>query len=97
MRQSEDRKTAKVLESVSDKCSKGFWEAIKKLTNKHEPKQKTAKYPKLFYKAVTEEEKSEIFKHLLKDTMRNHEAESSIISEPCDNIENETKAKINRK
>ena len=47
---SEDRKRAKVLESACDKGSKGFWKAIKELTNKNEPKQKTAEYPKLFYK-----------------------------------------------
>ena len=72
--------------------------AIKKLTNEREPKQKTAEYPNLIYKdcmAVTDKEKSEMFKQLLKDTMKNHETESSIISEFCDNVENETKAKIN--
>ena len=98
MMQSEDRKRAKVLESACDKGSKGFWEAIKELTNKNEPKQKTAEYPKLFYKdcvAVTDKEKSEMFKQLLKDTMKNHETDSLIISELCDNIENETEAIIN--
>ena len=36
-----------------------------------------------------------MLKQLLKDTMKNHETESSIISEFCDNVENETKAMIN--
>ena len=40
MRQSEDRKRAKVLKSACDKVSKGFWKAIQELTNKNEPKQK---------------------------------------------------------
>ena len=44
---------------------------------------------------VTDKEKSEMFKQLLKDTMKNHETESSLISEFCDNVENETKAMIN--
>ena len=98
MMRSEDRKRAKVLESACDKGSKGFWKAIKELTNKNEPKQKTAEYPKLFYKdcvAVTDKDKSEMFKQLLKDTMKNYETDSSIISELCDNIENETEAIIN--
>ena len=43
---SEDRKRAKVLENACDKGSKGFWKAIKELTNENEPKQKTAEYPK---------------------------------------------------
>ena len=100
MMRSEDRKIAKVLECACDKGSKGFWKAIKELTNKNEPKQKTAEYPKLFYKdcvVVTDKEKSEMFKkQLLKDTMKNHETDSSIISELCDNIENATEAIINR-
>ena len=41
---SENRKRAKAC----DKGSKGFWKAIKELTNKNAPKQKTAEYPKLF-------------------------------------------------
>ena len=45
--------------------------------------------------AVTDKEKSEMFKQLLKDTMKNHETDSSTISELCDNIENETEATIN--
>ena len=91
MMQSEDRKRAKVLESACDKGSKSFWKAIKELTNKNEPKQKTSEYPKLFYRdcvAVTDKEKSEMFKQLLKDTMKYHETDSSTISELCDNIEN---------
>ena len=71
---------------------------MKEPNNKNEPKQKTAKYPKLFYKncvAVTDKEKSEVFKQLLKDKMKNHETDSLIISELCDNIENETEAIIN--
>ena len=72
MMRSEDRKRAKVLESACDKGSKGFWKAIKELINKNKPK-KRAEYPKLFYKdcvAVTNKKKSEIFKQLLKDTMK---------------------------
>ena len=98
MMRSEDRKRAKVLESACDKGSKCFWKAIKELTNKNEPERKTAEYPNLTYKdceAVTEKEKSEMFKQLLKDTMKNHETDSSLISELCDNIENETEAIIN--
>ena len=45
--------------------------------------------------AVTDKERSEMFKQLLKDTMKNHETELSLISEFCDNFENETKAMIN--
>ena len=69
-----------------------------KLTNRNEPKQKTAEYSKLFYKhcvAVTDKEKSEMFKQVLKDTMKNHETDLSTFSELCDNIENETEAIIN--
>ena len=58
---SEDRKRAKVLENACDKGCKGFWKAIKELTNKNESKQKTAENPKLFYKdcmAVTDKEKT---------------------------------------
>ena len=40
MMRSEDRKRAKVLESACDKGSKGFWKAIKELTNKNEPDKK---------------------------------------------------------
>ena len=86
------------MESACDKGIKGFWKATKEITNKKDPKQKTAEYPNLIYKgimAVTDKEKSEMFKQLLKDTMKNHETESSIISEICDNVENETKAIIN--
>ena len=89
-----DRKRAKVLECASDKGSKHFWKAIKELTNKNEPKQKTAEYPKLFFKkfvVVTDKEKNEVFKQLLKDTMKNHEMESKL----CDNIKNETEAILN--
>ena len=93
----EDRKRAKVLESACDKGSKGFWKAIKELTNRNKPK-KTAEYPKIFYKdcvAVTDKEKSEMFKQLLKDTKKLHEKDSPTISELCDKIENETEAIIN--
>ena len=45
--------------------------------------------------AVTGKEKSEMFKQLLKDTMKNQETDSSTISELCDNFENETEAIIN--
>ena len=45
--------------------------------------------------AVTDKEKGEMFKRLLNDTMETHEKDSSITSELCDNIENETKAKLN--
>ena len=95
---SEDRKRAKVLESACDKGRKGFWKALKELTNKNDPKQKTADYPKFFHKdcvAVTDKEKSEMFKQLLNDAMKNHEPDSSTISELCDNNENETEAIIN--
>ena len=54
-------------------------------------------YSKLFYKdcvAHKDKEKSELFRQLLKK-YENHETESSIISELCDNIENENKAIIN--
>ena len=97
MRRSEERKRAKVLESACDKGSKGFWKAIKELANENEPKQKTAEYTNRFYKngiPVTDKEKSEIFKQLVNDTMKNHETESSIFSEFCDNVENENKAII---
>ena len=68
IKQSEERKRAKILERASDKGSKGFWRAIKKLTNDHESKQKTVDYPNLNYKesqAVTDQEKQELFKQLL--------------------------------
>ena len=41
MRRSEERKRAKVLESACGKGSKGFWKAIKEVTNENEPQQKT--------------------------------------------------------
>ena len=40
MRRSEETKRAKVLESASDKGSKGFWKAIKELTNEKEQNKK---------------------------------------------------------
>ena len=98
IRRSEEIKRAKVLERARDKGSKGFWKAKKKeLTNENEPKQKTAENPNLFHKngmAVTDKEKNEIFKQLLKDTNKNYETESSLIFEFCDNVEIETKAMI---
>ena len=87
-----------VLIGASDRGSKGFWKAIKQVTNENEPKQKQAEYPKLFYKdcvAVTDKEKGEMFKRLLNDTMENHETDSSITSELCDNIENQSEIKHN--
>ena len=98
MMRSEIRKRAKIWESACDKGCKGFWKAIKELTNKNEPKQKIAEYQKLLDKdcvAVTDKEKSEMFKQLLKDTMKNHETDISTISELCDKIEIETEAIIN--
>ena len=44
--------------------------------------------------AVTDKEKNEMFKQLLKTQIKINETESSIISEFCDNVENETKAMI---
>ena len=100
MRRLDERKRTKVLESACDKSNKGFWKTKKELTNDDDPKQKTEEYPNPIYKdkdcmAVTDKEKSEMFKQLLKETMKNHETESSIISEICDNVENKTKAIIN--
>ena len=95
IRQSEERKREKILERASDKGSKGFWRAIKELTNDHESKQKTGDYPNLNNKvsqAVTDQKKSELFKQLLKDTMKNHTTVSSGIAEHCEKIENQTKA-----
>ena len=83
------------MERASDKSSKGFWRAIKELTNDHESKQKTGDYPNLNYKesqAVTDQEKSELFQQLLKDTMKDHAPVSSGIAEHCEKIENQTKA-----
>ena len=82
------------MERASDKGSKRFWRAIKELTNDHESKQKTGDYPNLNYKesqAVTDQEKSELFKQLLKDTMKDHTPISSGIAEHCEKIENQTK------
>ena len=95
IRQSEERKRAKILERASDKGSKCFWRAIKELTNDDESKQKTGDYPNLNYKesqAVTDQEKSELFKQLLKDTMKDHTPVSSGIAEHCGKTENQTKA-----
>ena len=50
IRQSEEQKGAKNLEHAKAKGSKGFWKAIKELTNDHESKQKTGEYPNLTYK-----------------------------------------------
>ena len=94
IRQSEERKRAKILERASDKGSKGFWRAIKELTNDHESKLKNGDYPNLNYKesqAVRDQEKSELFKQLLKDTMKDHTPVSSGIAEHCEKIENQTK------
>ena len=44
--------------------------------------------------AHKDKEKSELFRQLLKEKMKNRETESSIISDLCDNIENENKAII---
>ena len=84
-----------MLERASDKGSKGFWRAIKELTNDHESKQKTGDYPNLNYKesqAVTDQDKSELFKQLLKDTMKEYKPVLSGIAEHCKRIENQTKA-----
>ena len=83
------------MERASDKGSKCFWRAIKELTNEHESKQKTGDYPNLNYKgsqAVIDQEKSELFKQMLKDTMKDHTPVSSGIAEHCEKIENQTKA-----
>ena len=93
--QSEEQKRAKILERARDKGSKGFWRAIKELTNDHESKQKTGDYPDLTYKeskSVTGHEKSELFKQLLKDTMKDHTTVPTEIAEHCEKIEKETKA-----
>ena len=95
IRQSEEQKRAKILARAGDKGSKGFWRAIKELTNDHESKQKTCDYPDLIYKeskAVTDHEKSELFKQLLKDTMKDHTTVSTEIAEHYEKIEKETKA-----
>ena len=95
IRQSEERKRAKILERASDKCRKGFWRAIKELTKDHESKQKTGDYPNLNYKesqAVTDQEKIDLCKQLLKDTMKDHTPVSSGNAEHCEKIENQTKA-----
>ena len=87
------------MECAGDKGSKGFWRAIKELTNDHESKQKTGDYPNLNYKesqAVTDQEKSELFKQLLKDTMKDHTPVSSGIAKHCEKIENQTKAVLGR-
>ena len=47
--------------------------------------------------AVTDKDKNEIFKQLLKYGMKNHKTESSVISELQENVENETKASLNTK
>ena len=95
IRQSEEQKRAKILARARDKGSKGFWRAIKELTNDHESKQKTCDYPDLTYKeskAVTDHEKSELFKQLLKDTMKDHTTVPTEIAEHHEKIEKETKA-----
>ena len=72
------------MKSAGNKGSKGFWNATKKFTFENEPRQETADYPKLFYKecmAITDYEKSEIFKQLLKNAMKNNRTESSLIAE----------------
>ena len=83
------------MERASDKGNKGFCRAVKELKNDHESKQKTGDYPNLNYKesqAVTDQDKSELFKQLLKDTMKVHTPVSSGIAEHCERIENQTKA-----
>ena len=83
------------MERASDKGRKGFWRAIKELTKDHESKQKTGDYPNFNYKesqTVTDQEKSELFKQLLKDTMKDHTPVSSGIAEHCEKIGNQTKA-----
>ena len=93
IRQSEERKRAKILERASDKDSKVFWRAIKELTNDHEPKQKTGDDPNLSYKesqAVTYQEQSDLFKRLQKDTMKDHTPFGN--AEHCEKTENQTKA-----
>ena len=60
-----------------------------------ESKQKTGDYPNLTYKeskAVTYHEKRELFKQLLKDTMKDHTTVPTEIAEHCEKIEKETKA-----
>ena len=69
------------MEKPCDKVSKGLWRAIKEITIENKPKQKTAKNSKLFYKYfVAEKEKNELFKQLIKDTIKNHKTESSKIT-----------------
>ena len=68
MRRLEDRKRAKVLKRACDKVSKGFWKAIKELTNKNDPKQNqqnTQNYSTDCV-VVTDKEKNEMLKQLLK-------------------------------
>ena len=83
------------MERAKGKGSKGFWRAIKELTNDHESKQKTDDYPDLTHKeskAVTDHEKIVIFKQLLKDTMKDHTTVPTEIAEHCEKIEKENKA-----
>ena len=47
--------------------------------------------------AVKDKDKIEMFKQLLKITMKNHETELSIFFEICDNVESDTKAVISTK
>ena len=94
-KKSEEQKRVKILERARDKGSEGFWRAIKELTNEHESKQKTGDYLDLTYKeskAVTDHEKSELSKQLLKATLKDHKTVPTEIAEHCEKIEKETKS-----
>ena len=93
--QSEEQKRAKILKRARDKGSIDFWSAIKELTNDHESKQKTGDYPDLTYnesKAVTDHEKSELFKQLLEETKKDHTTVPAEIVKHCEEIKKKTKA-----
>ena len=80
------------------KFRKDFWKLKKKFANEKEPRHKTIDYTNIFCKqcmAVTDHEKSKMFKQLLKIRIKVHATESSAIAEHAENTGNEAKGVLN--
>ena len=74
------------------KFRKEFWKLKKKFANEKEPRHKPIDYTNFFYKqcmAVTDHEKSKMFKQLLKVRIKVHATKSSAIAEHAKNTGNE--------
>ena len=83
-----------MIASAQNKGSKSFWRAVKALFGDSKKPNETEQSVEVSYKqlrANTDIEKSEIFKTLLQDTMKDHTYENLELNENFEKVENETK------